>query len=117
MVQIFFISPNGYMPIRNTLAGIPGQSTHGWLDTAAGVTQIIGVAHINGNGDGEHVASALEAAGILVLPDHRFKATLATDIVTALTPYGVSATDTTATAMAKVQTTSGFPPHKVKRFS
>lgn len=105
------------MPIRNALVGIPGQSTHGWLDTDAGATQIIGIAEIRSNGDGEHVASALEAVGVLVLPDHRFGATLPAAVVTALAPYGVTASDTTKTAMAKVQTKSGFPPHKVKRFS
>jgi hypothetical protein len=79
-------------------------------------TQVIGVAEIFRNGDGEQVASALEAAGVIVLPDHRFGQTLPAAIVTVLSPYGVTATDTTATAMAKVQTKSGFPPHKIKRF-
>jgi hypothetical protein len=117
-MQVFFISPDGYIPIRTALAGISGQSTHGWMDTDAGATQIIGVAEIRGNGNGEQVASALEAAGITVLPDHRFGETFANhpNVVTALAPYGVTATDTTATATAKVLTKSGFPPHKVKRF-
>jgi hypothetical protein len=115
-MQIFFISPNGYMPIRNSLQGVRGQSTHGWMDTDAAATQIIGVAEIFRNGNGEQVASALEAAGIIVLPDHRFGSVVPATVVTALAPYGVTATDTTATAMAKVEAKSGFPPHKVRRF-
>ena len=118
-MQLFFVSPNGYLPIRNSMQGLRGVVTHGWMDTDAGATQIIGVAEMDGRGDGEQIASALEAAGIFVLPDHRFGETLANhpNVVTALAPYGVSATDTAATAMQKVQTKSGFPPHKVKRFS
>lgn len=109
-MQIYFISPNGYAQIKTS--GVT--SNHNWMDV--GATQVIGVVEFTKGG--EQIASALEAAGIFVLPDHRFGETFANhpNIVTALTPYGVTTTDTTATAMAKVQTKSGFPPHKVKRF-
>lgn len=117
-MQIYFISPNGYLPVRNALQGIRGQSTHGWVDSDAGAPQIIGVVEIDGRGNGEQVALALEAAGIFVLPDHRFGETLANhpNVVAALAPYGVTTTDTVGTAMAKIYTKSGFPPHKIKRF-
>lgn len=118
MMQVFFICPDGYLPIRTAMQGLRDVRTHGWMDTDAGVTQIVGVAEVDGRGNGEQVASALEAAGIFVLPDHRFGETLANhpNVVTALAPYGVTATDTTATAMAKVWTKSGFPAHKIRRF-
>lgn len=114
MVQIFFIS-DGYLPVRTALQGIPGQRTHGWQDD--GATQIIGVVEI-GSGDGEQVASALEAQGVALFPDHRFGgATLPTTIANALAIYGVNVADTTAAALIKVLAKSGFHPHRPKRFS
>jgi hypothetical protein len=107
-MQIFFISPSGYLPVKNS--GV--KSTHGWMDD--GAVQIIGVVECTG--DGEKVATALEAAGCLILPDQRYGATLPAEVVTALSKYDVTASDTTATAMGRVVAKSGFNPHRVKRF-
>lgn len=104
------------MPVRTALLNIPGQRTHGWQDTDAASIAIIGVVEIT-TGDGEQVAAALEAAGILVLPDHRLSGPVGKPVIDALSAYGVNASDTTASAMAKVQAKSLFPPHKAKRFS
>ena len=118
-MQIFFVSPTGYLAVRNALKGIPGQHTHGWCADGDDPSKdsIIGVAEIEPQGDGECVASALEAAGIHVLPDHRFGEKLTAAQVAALSKHGVIAGDTTPTAMQKIHAVSGFAPHKVKRFS
>jgi len=114
-VQIFFISPTGFMAVRNALKGIPGQRTHGWADTDNGSNQVIGVAEVWG--DTELVATALENAGILLMPDHRFNGPIGKPIVDALAAHGVNASDTCCSAMEKIHAKSGFPPHKMKRYA
>lgn len=113
-MQIFFIAPNGHAQVRDALAGILGQHSHGW--SADGATQVIGVVEVSG--DTELVATALENAGILLMPDHRFNSgPLGKPLVDALAAHGVNASDTCYTAMEKVYAKSGFPPHKIKRYA
>jgi hypothetical protein len=99
MTQIFFISPNGAAAVKEALKNVQRHSQHGWRPDGDD-KQVIGVVEV-GHGDAEAIACALEAAGILVLPDHR----------TAVCP-----TDTTKQAMHKIHSVSGFPPLKPKRF-
>jgi hypothetical protein len=58
----------------------------------------------------------LEAAGILVLPDHRFNGQAGKPVADALSAYGVNPSDTTGSAMSKVYSKSGHPIHKARRF-
>jgi hypothetical protein len=89
------------------------QNCHWWQDD--GATQVIG-AVITTRSDGEEIAEALEAAGILVLPDHRFNGQAGKPVADALSAYGVNPSDTTSTAIAKVHSKSGHPMHKARRF-
>lgn len=111
-MQIFFISPNGLAPVVQALKSIPGKDVRGW--TNSGSAQAIGVVEVSG--DTEAVALALENAGILLMPDHRMGGPPSQAVVNALSSYGVLPSDTTASAMMKVHSHSGFPYHKPKRY-
>ena len=112
MIQIFFISPTGQQAAVDSAQGIKGTSIHCW--TADGAKQSICVAHCGG--DAEHVAIALENAGMILMPDHRSGVVVPAAVVTALSTYGVTATDTTNTAMAKVKAVSGWVTHRPRRY-
>ena len=128
------------MPVRTALLGMPGQSTHGWQNT--GDTQIIGVVNVTDYGNPDAIATALEAQGVIIIEDvtptpgnsgaagsppvqgagaSLSASTPATPAVpaaavTALGKFGVTATDTKKTAMAKIVAASGFPPLNPRRF-
>jgi hypothetical protein len=112
-MNIYFIAPN-YMAVRNALAGIPGQNTHGW--SADGDETVIGVAEVT-SGDTEQVAAALEAADIMLLPDHRTSEKITAEHHAKLSKHGVLPTHTTKEALAQIHKVSGFPPLKPKRYS
>jgi hypothetical protein len=114
MRQMFFIAPNGYPQVKQS--GVT--STHGWCADGDDPTkdQIIGVVEMAGNTNADRVIDTLEAAGIMWLPNHQNKEVIAPEHAAALAKHGVTPTDTTASAMAKVFAVSGFPPHKVSRF-
>lgn len=113
MIQIFYISPAGALAVKQALTGISGQSTHSWRPDED--TQVIGVVEV-GRGDTERVADALDAAGILILPDHKTAETISPEHAAAMAKHGVLPSDTTKSAMFKVHGVSGFNPLKPKRF-
>jgi hypothetical protein len=115
MIQIYFISPTGAQAVQKALLGIRGQRTHGWRPDGDD-KQVIGVVEITGKGDPEEAADALEAAGIMVLPDHKTDQALDSTHVAALKQHGIAEGDTTKVAMTKIHTIAGFPPIKPKRF-
>jgi hypothetical protein len=114
MRQLFFIAPNGYPQVK--ASGV--KSTHGWC--AAGddpkKDQIVGVVEMMGNTDAERIIDALEAVGIMWLPNHFLKQTIAPEHAAALARHGVLQTETTEQAMTKVHAIAGFPPLRPKRF-
>jgi hypothetical protein len=114
MIQIYFISPNGASVVQKALLGLGGQRTHGWRPDGDD-KQVIGVVEVL-MGDTEQVCDALEAAGILILPDHKGTETIAAEHHEKLKLHGVLPTDTTKIAMTKVHGIAGFPPLKPKRF-
>lgn len=114
MVQIFFISPNGASVVQAALKGVRGQRTHGWRPDGAD-KQVIGVIEVD-TGDTEEVAEACEAAGILLLPDHKTDQTIDSEHFARMKQHGVLASDNTKQAMTKVHGVSGFSPLKPKRY-
>jgi hypothetical protein len=115
MISIYFVSPTGASAVQQALRGIQGQSTHGWRPDGDD-KQVIGIVQVFGKGDPERIADALEAAGILVLPDHKGTECIAPEHHEKLKRHGVLPTDTTKQAIAKVHAIAGFPPLKPKRF-
>lgn len=113
MIQIFFISPNGQAAAQAAVTGLHC-TIHCW--TTNGTPQAVCVVHV-GQLKADKVATALEDAGMILLPDHRYGAVVPTAVVTALAAYGVVTTDTTMTVMKKVYGVSGWPLHKPKRYS
>ena len=119
MRQLFFISPNGFPPVRQAFEPpVIGARTHGWCaeneDPHTG--QIVGVVELDGRADSEEVITRLEAAGIQWLPNHRDNAPIADAHADALARHGVRRGHTTAEALTAVHSVSGFPPHKPRRF-
>jgi hypothetical protein len=114
MRQLFFIAPNGFLQVK--ASGV--QSTHGWNSTGgdASTNQIVGVVEMMGNMNAERIIDKLEAAGIMWLPNHHSNEVIKPEHAEALAPHGVVPTDTTAQAMTKLFTKSGFPPLKPSRF-
>ena len=78
--------------------------------------QIVGVVEMSGNTDPEKVIDALEAVGIMWLPNHMTDQAIAPEHAAALSKHGVQPTDNTKQAMTKVHSVAGFPPLKPKRF-
>jgi hypothetical protein len=123
MRQLFFISPKGFMPVRQAMTPkIGGTGTHGWCDTEAGddphKDSIIGVVEMHGDADAEQVIDRLEAQGIMWLPNHLNNEQIKAEHAAALARHGVLPTHTTAQAMEILHGKSGFPPLKpnTKRF-
>lgn len=119
MRQIFFISPTGAAAVKEALEGVAIHQTHGWRPDGED-KQVVGVVELHGHSDGEAVATALEKAGIHVLPNQAHALTcnqpIAPEHHALLKQHGVAATDTTHQAMTVMHKVSGFPPLKVKRF-
>jgi hypothetical protein len=114
MTQIFFISPNGASVVKTALQGVRGQRTHGWRPDGDD-KQVIGVVEVS-TGDTDEVAEAMEAAGILLLPDHKTDQAIDSEHYQRMKQHGVIASDTTKSAMTKVHGVSGFSPLKPKRY-
>lgn len=121
--QLFFISPNGFMPVRQAFddngGRIAGIGTHGWAPDGSDpqTDQIIGVVEMDGTVDSEDVIDRLEARGIMWLPNHLTAdgKALNTDKIkpehaSALAKHGVNPSHTTAQAMTLVHAKAGFPP-------
>ena|ERR1700720_3410216 len=115
MIQIFFISPNGASAVKTALDSIVGQGTHGWRPDGATDKQVIGVCEVT-TADPDLVCEALEAQGVLILPDHKTADTIAPEHYQKLKQHGVLATDTCKQAMTKIHGVSGFRPILPKRF-
>jgi hypothetical protein len=119
MIQLFFISLEGsdaFLQAMHSIGGIPTHGTHWANDHDPNDRQVVGVVEIS-KGDPDHVADALEAAGILVLPDHKGTETVPREHYLRLQRHGVLPTDTTKQAMLKVHASTGRLPLKPKRFS
>lgn len=119
MRQVFFISPNGYMPVRQAFTPpLSGARTHGW--SAEGddpkAQTVIGVVELDGHCDAEQVIERLEGQGIHWLPNHHGSEPIGQDHAPYLERHGVKRGDTTLQAMTKVHTVSGFSPLRPKRF-
>jgi hypothetical protein len=115
MQQLFFIAPKGYPQVK--ASGV--QSTHGWCAPGDDPTKdaVIGVVEIHDTRkDAEYLIDKLEEAGIMWLPNHLGSQTISAEHAEALAQHGVTASDTTASAMKKVFAKSGFNPHKPSRF-
>jgi len=121
MQQLFFISPTGYAAVDKALRpeGKLNLSKFGFhcYSEDGDESQVIGVVEIK-NGDPEQIIDALEAQGIIWLPNHLGTQTICADACAALSEYGVQSTHTTAQAMTLVHQDCGFPPlqPKAKRF-
>lgn len=119
MRQIFFISPKGYLPVRQAfIPGVSGARTHGWSaegDDPKNQT-VIGVVEMDGSCDAEAVLERLEREGILWLPNHHQNIPVSTEHVSHLGRHGVKGGDSTFDAMTKVHGVAGFPPLKPRRF-
>ena len=117
MTQLFFISPGGYAVVHQAISHllVPPSQSHAWV--ADGEVQAVGVVEMTDRCDTEAIASALEAAGVTVLPDHRTNEPIAPEHHALIKHHGVSHTDTTKQAMHKIHALAGFPPLKPKRFS
>jgi len=113
MTQIFFIS-DSKNAVEAALSGIKGANAHFW--SAEGDIQVIGVVQV-GFGDPEKVATSLEDAGVLILPDHRSSVQIGSEHYERLKKHGVTDKDTTFTAMSKIHKVSGWPILKPKRYS
>jgi hypothetical protein len=119
MRQLFFISPNGYMPVRNAFdPPIIGARTHGWSAEGDDPSkdQVVGVVEMDGRCDSEQVITALESQGIMWLPNHKDNQQINPEHAQALARHGVKPNHTTAQAMTQVHSIAGFPPIKPKRF-
>ncbi len=119
MRQIFFISPNGYMPVREAFTPpVAGARTHGWSAEGDDPKQrmVVGVVEMDGHCDAEKVLECLEKQGILWLPNHHRNERIPTEHVTHLSRHGVKYGDTTTEAMTKIHEVAGFSPLKPKRF-
>jgi hypothetical protein len=123
MRQLFFISPNGLMPVRKAFEGCPRERanpchprdlrTHGWCAEGDNPRQdpIIGVVEIHGYHSRKEAVRLLEAQGILPLPDHQADEKIKPEHYEVLKRHGVQPDHTTAQAMTAVHAISGFPPH------
>jgi hypothetical protein len=119
MRQVFFISPNGYMPVRTAFdPPVNGARTHGWCAEGDDPSQgtVIGVVEMNGLCDSEEVITAFESQGIMWLPNHKNNEQIKPEHYQALKRHGVQPNHTTAEAMKQVHSIAGFPPIKPKRF-
>ena len=119
MRQIFFISPKGYIPVRQAFTPhIPGTNTHGW--SAEGddpkTQTVIGVVEMDDTTDGELVLERLEREGILWLPNHHTGGLIGQEHLSHFEKHGVMYGDSTFDAMTKVHAVAGFPPLKPRRF-
>jgi len=125
--QLFFISPNGFMPVRQAFdvngTRMVGVGTHGWCDTEGGddphTGTIVGVVEISEPADPEHVIDRLEAQGIMWLPNHHGTEKIKPEHAALLAKHGVTAQHTTAEAMTIMHQKHGMPtlkPQGKKRF-
>jgi hypothetical protein len=71
---------------------------------------------MDGRCDAEQVIDALEAQGIMWLPDHKTNEQIKPEHHQSLKRHGVQPSHTTAQAMKQVHSIAGFPPIKPKRF-
>lgn len=108
MRQLFFLPDKPF-----DFASIPGANFHVWTDDD-GLS--VGVVHMDGQCDAEAVIEWMEGQGFAWLPNHQTSEQIKHEHVQRLDKHGVIAGDTTAQAMTKVHTKSGFPPLKPKRF-
>lgn len=123
MRQLFFISPNGFMPVRKAFEGCPrdpqspgharGYRTHGWCAEGDNPRKdaIVGIVEVHGFSSRKEAMRLLAAQGILPLPDHRTEEKISPEQYELLKRHGVQAEHTTAEAMRMVHQISGFPPH------
>lgn len=118
MKQLFFISPNGFMPVRQALDGTRhlGIASHGWCADGDDphTDQIIGVVEMIEDADPEQVIDRLEAQGIMWLPNHLNNEKIKPEHAAALSKHGVTKDHTTSQAMTLIHDKAGFPPLKPK---
>jgi hypothetical protein len=121
VTQLFFISPKGYQAVKDSrvqwMRGVI--QCHGWTpgtkeDAENG--EVIGVVEMNG-ADIDEVLDALEAQGIMYLPNHTKNQTIAAEHAAVLAKHGVEPHHTTAEAMTIVHAKAGMPVLKPKGYS
>jgi hypothetical protein len=108
MTKIFFISPQGYMPLKDeTLRGMLHQS-HGWQPD--GVTWVYGVCIPKHGQDPNELADYLGSLGVRVVPGTNDPSppALPAPVLNALAVCGVVATDSPKDIVRKMATASGM---------
>jgi hypothetical protein len=114
MTKIFFLSPQGYGPLKDErLRGMLHQS-HGWQADAA--TWVYGVCIPKHGQDPNELADYLASLGVRVVPGIHdpAPAALPTPVVNALAICGIVATDSPTDVVRKMAVASGMPalrPH------
>lgn len=116
MRQLFFISPKGHAPVDAAFSPAIREAHPSVWTAEPDDPQVIGVVEMDGRCDAEIVIDALEAQGIMWLPDHKTGEQIKPEHAAALAKHGVLPTHTTAQAMNTVNAKAGFPPLKPKRF-
>jgi hypothetical protein len=113
MTKIFFLSPQGYAPMKDEiLRGMLHQS-YGWQPD--GVSWVYGVCIPRHGQDPNELADYLVSLGVRVVPGiNDPSAALPTPVVNALAVCGVVATDSPRDLVRKMAAASGMPvlrPH------
>jgi len=101
-MQLFFVATKGLNQIQQALDS--REDFHSWSDTDHLNGLTLGVIELRKSSDAEPLIAKLEGAGILWLPNHLAQPNqkISAEHVAALSKFGVTASDTTYSAMMKV---------------
>lgn len=109
-MKIFFLSPNGFAPMKKLRLMM--RESHGWtpLDNPQPPFAIWGMCVPAIGVDAMELVDALTAEGVIVMPSLLDQTPIPAAAATALAQHGVLPTDTTMQAAQKIHAKCGMPP-------